>query len=122
MSRRVLLLSAILVTAIFGTTFGHSAVAGVTITSFQGAWMSTATYTTGEVVTYGGASYICRVNSTNVKPTNADYWSILDAAGAQGPAGPKGATGAGALTVVDSKGTIVGTLYSYQIPILKAVY
>jgi hypothetical protein len=85
---------------------GLHAATSVAITNFRGAWVSTASYSAGAVVTYNGASYICIVKNTNVQPTNATDWSILDApgapgapgaagpAGSPGPQGPAGATGA----------------------------
>ncbi len=74
--------------------FSFAVTTGVTITTFQSAWVSTASYTPGMVVTYQGASYICLVKNTGVAPnTNAGDWAILDAPGATGPAGPQGATG-----------------------------
>jgi hypothetical protein len=74
------------------------AAAGVEFNDFRGAWVSTATYGPGAVVTFNGASYICLVGNTGVAPnTNTGVWAIMDApgaAGAQGPAGPQGAAGA----------------------------
>lgn len=79
---------------------------GVEFTNFRGAWVSTAPYGRGTVVTFKGASYISLVGNTGVAPdTNTGDWAILDApgkpgapgaqgpAGSQGPAGPAGAAG-----------------------------
>jgi hypothetical protein len=89
--------SAILFSAIISTTITAAAVAAtsVAITNYRGAWVSTASYIAGAVVTFNGASYICLVRNTNVQPnTNTGDWSIMDAPGATGPAGAVGATGA----------------------------
>jgi hypothetical protein len=70
------------------------AATSVSITNFRGAWVSTASYVAGAVVTFNGASYLCLVRNTNVQPnTNTGDWAILDAPGATGPAGSAGATG-----------------------------
>lgn len=70
----------------------------IPITNYRGAWLSTATYGAGAVVTFGGASYICLVGNSGVEPgTSTADWAILDApgvAGAAGPAGPAGPAGA----------------------------
>jgi hypothetical protein len=70
----------------------------VEFNDFRGAWVSTAPYGRGTVVTFNGASYICLVGNTGVAPnTNTGVWAIMDApgaAGAQGPTGPQGPAGA----------------------------
>ena len=71
-----------------------NAATGVAITRYEGAWVSTATYTAGQVVTYSGASYIALVRNTGLAPSShAGDWSLLDAPGATGPQGPSGAQG-----------------------------
>jgi hypothetical protein len=96
-SRWAMLLNALLLATILAV--GNTVAAtNVLIKNFRGVWVSSVTYTPGQVVTYKGASYICLVNNTDVLP-NADTgdWSILDAPGAKGatgPVGPIGPTGA----------------------------
>jgi hypothetical protein len=107
----------------FAATINKAAFAtGITITSFRGAWASSASYLPGTVVTRTSASYICLVQNKNVAPeTNTTDWAILDAPGAKGatgatgpigpegpmgPQGPKGATGAqGATGATGPKGS-----------------
>jgi hypothetical protein len=122
-------LSAILI-AIFLTVLNPSAVAAtnVAITNFQGAWVASATYSPGAVVTYSGASYICLVQNTHAAPTTHPHeWVIMDAAGAtgatgpQGPQGPQGATGAtglsGGIALRDSTGAPVGQYMALPGPV-----
>jgi len=66
----------------------------IAIKSFEGAWSSKTSYTTGEVVTYDNASYIALLPNTAVIPSsNAVNWAILDAPGAQGKQGLQGVPG-----------------------------
>lgn len=92
-SRRATLLSAImLIGALAATT--PAAANGVPITTFMGAWAATETYSPGEVVTYGGGSYLCLVSNEDVVPTtSATNWTVLAAP---------------APSVRDSKGQVVG--------------
>jgi hypothetical protein len=50
--------------------------------TFDGNWNSTTRYQKNDIVSYGGAIYVCLVphagdDSTNTKPTNTDLWSKL---------------------------------------------
>jgi hypothetical protein len=89
-------LSAILIAVFLNAAVSAPAAAAtnVAFTNFQGAWVATATYTPGDVVTSAGASYICIQTNTHVAPTRTAYWKILDAAGATGATGPAGPAGA----------------------------
>lgn len=79
---------------LIGSVPSLSSAVTVLVSLFRGAWVSTATYYPGTVVTANGASYICLVRNTGVAPnTNTGDWSILDAPGATGPQGPAGARG-----------------------------
>lgn len=62
---------------------------------WEGAYSSATAYQVDDVVSYGGASYICIVGSTNRTPSgNPTYWSVVSAKGDTGPQGPTGPTGA----------------------------
>jgi hypothetical protein len=66
----------------------------VPVLVFQGAWTNSVPYVPGAVVTYNGQSYISLVLNKGVAPnTNANDWSLLDAAGATGAQGPQGIPG-----------------------------
>jgi hypothetical protein len=82
----------------------------VSITSFRGAWSSTATYSAGSVVAYKGASYISLVSyNTNVVPgSSTTAWAILNAPGATGATGPAGAAPTDCTTNITGPATIQG--------------
>lgn len=62
--------------------------------SFLGEWLVGTPYGLGDVVAYGGSSYIALVANTGRQPDSSPvYWSLLAAAGMPGPAGPTGPTG-----------------------------
>ena len=87
------------------------AATSIAITNYRAAWVSTAAYATGAVVTYNGASYICLMKNTGVAPSsNAGDWAILDApgaTGATGPAGPQGVPGpTGAVGAAGAQGVM----------------
>jgi hypothetical protein len=71
----------------------------VQVKYYRGDWAAASTYPAGDVVNYGGASYIslkgsfAAPNKGKSPDANPAWWSIL-AQGAQGPTGPAGATGA----------------------------
>jgi hypothetical protein len=77
---------------------------------YQGAYSSTTNYALGDVVVWGGSSYVSLVASNHGQTpgVNPGVWGILTAqgpAGATGGAGPMGATGAsGALGPVGPPG------------------
>ena len=58
------------------TTANNTANSAIAKT-FQGAWVSTATYAVGASVDFGGAIYLCILGNTNQTPPNATYWSLL---------------------------------------------
>jgi hypothetical protein len=89
----------------------------VAITNYRAAWVSTANYGAGTVITYNGASYISLVanNKNRIPSSSPGAWGILNTPGATGPTGPRGPTGptgpagpAGGGTVFDSNGKVVG--------------
>jgi Phage Tail Collar Domain/Collagen triple helix repeat (20 copies) len=70
--------------------------------TFKGPWASSAAYSSQDVVSEGGSSYIALTTSTAVDPAgdvggNGGHWAVLAAAGtagAGGATGPQGLTGA----------------------------
>jgi len=94
--------------AICGT--GAAYAMNVEITNFRGAWVPTAAYGAGAVITYNGASYISLAgnNVNHVPGASPASWAILDAPGAPGPAGPQGLPGpAGSAGTNGANGTSV---------------
>jgi hypothetical protein len=90
------------------------AATNVAIKDFQGAWVSTTSYTAGAVVTFDKASYIALAANKSASPaSNPTDWAILDAPGATGPTGPEGAKGAtgatGATGAAGAKGATGAT-------------
>lgn len=61
---------------------------------WRGAWSGTAEYRKDDAVSYHGGSYIALKPSTGEPPTNAEFWGVLSAKGADG-------TGAGDMTKAD---------------------
>lgn len=54
---------------------------------WRGAWVS-QNYIVDDAVSYGGSSYICKLNTIgNALPTNTTYWDILAQQGASGSVG-----------------------------------
>ncbi len=47
----------------------------------KGAYNSATTYSMLDIVTYNGASYVCKKASTGNDPTNTEYWQIMSDAG-----------------------------------------
>jgi hypothetical protein len=61
--------------------------------TFQGGWATGTAYAVGDVVGYGGSSYVAILPNTGHEPDQSPQnWGLL-AAGAVGPAGATGATG-----------------------------
>jgi hypothetical protein len=61
--------------------------------AFQGGWVTAAAYAIGDVVGYGGSSYVAILPNIGREPDQSPvYWGLL-AAGAVGPTGATGATG-----------------------------
>lgn len=56
-------------------------------------------YTVGDIVTYNGSSYACRLNTTGNLPTNITYWALLAEKGDKGDTGNTGPAGAAAEVV-----------------------
>lgn len=59
-----------------------AAATDVALTDFEGAWVATATYKPGAVVTYEGSSYVCLTENTKIKPpARPHYWAVLGTSG-----------------------------------------
>jgi hypothetical protein len=66
---------------------------------WAGQWHSTASYLSGDAVSYQGSSYIATADSSGKVPSLATrFWAVLAAAGQPGP---PGAGGAGALAFAE---------------------
>ena len=62
--------------------------------AFRGEWLAGTPYAVGDAVAYGGSSYAALSANIGREPDMApQYWGLLAAAGAAGPAGATGATG-----------------------------
>jgi hypothetical protein len=62
---------------------------------WMGDWQNGVSYAIGDIVQFQGSAYIAeQATSGTENPTNATYWSLVVSAGAEGPQGPPGATGA----------------------------
>src|SRR4051812_42281848 len=63
----------------------------------NGAWNSTASYATGDIVTHNGSTYLALATNTNIEPgvdpLSATDWQSFADAGATGATGASGATG-----------------------------
>lgn len=72
---------------------GATGAAGLHI---AGTWSSSAGYSAGDAVFYGGSSYVSLVNGNHGQAPDLSpgYWSLLAAQGAAGGPGAAGATGA----------------------------
>lgn len=44
--------------------------------TWQGAWVGTALYLVGDVVSSGGHVYICVQQNGNTPPPNTAYWQV----------------------------------------------
>ena len=60
---------------------------------FDGDYSAGTEYTTGDVVTYEGSSYVAITGTTGNLPTNATYWQLMAAKGATGNNGEAGSKG-----------------------------
>ncbi len=74
-------------------------------TSFQGTWLVGSSYTVGNVVGFGGSSYVAIAANAGREPDlSPTFWALLaqagtpGAPGAAGPQGPAGAPGAVGVT------------------------
>jgi hypothetical protein len=62
--------------------------------TFQGGWLIGTQYALGDAVSYAGSAYIALTANLGREPDmSPQYWGLLAAAGAAGPAGATGATG-----------------------------
>jgi hypothetical protein len=62
--------------------------------SFSGGWLIGSAYSIGEVVGYGGSSYVSLATNTGRQPDLSPvYWAVLAQAGSTGPTGSTGAQG-----------------------------
>jgi hypothetical protein len=59
----------------------------------RGAWSSTTVYIRGDAVLYAGQTYLAKIASKAVVPTNTTSWQLLAARGATGPTGPTAPAG-----------------------------
>jgi Collagen triple helix repeat (20 copies) len=62
--------------------------------TYKGGWLVGTGYALGDVVGYGGGSYVALVGNTGREPdVSPVYWAVLAQAGAAGPAGATGPQG-----------------------------
>lgn len=100
-------------TVVLGSgTPGDKGDAGVSIT-WHGAYDAGHAYAVNDAVSCDGQSYICIAASTGNLPTNAAYWSLLAAKGANGTGtgdvvGPAGATAGHLAIYADATGKVLG--------------
>jgi hypothetical protein len=75
---------------------GNVGPAGPAGLEWRGAWVSGTLYVEDDAVGYGGASWFCIADTSDVVPPPGapGSWALLASNGATGPAGPTGATGA----------------------------
>jgi hypothetical protein len=60
-----------------GPTPTPSPAPGPTMQIFMGPWNSTILYSNGQVVTYGGASYMATTSNTGQTPGSSSSWNLL---------------------------------------------
>ena len=64
--------------------------------TFQGGWLNGTTYALGDVVGYGGSSYVALVGNVGREPdVSPVYWALLAQAGRGGACGGGGTAGVG---------------------------
>jgi hypothetical protein len=62
--------------------------------NFRNVWLSSLKYSAGDLVQYGGSTYIARLGPpVGTLPTNTTYFSLIASRGAIGLQGVRGATG-----------------------------
>lgn len=68
---------------------------GDIVNRWKAAWSSTATYTTGDLVSYSGTTYRNKTgtNTTTAPATDTTNWEVFAQKGATGATGPAGPTG-----------------------------
>lgn len=77
--------------------------------TFLGPWSSESTYSSYDVVTDGGNTFVCIANAPSSTPTsNTDYWTMLAQQGATGPTGATGPQGATGVTGNDGATGVTG--------------
>jgi hypothetical protein len=88
---------------------GPTGAVGALGMTFRGAWASGTTYTTNDVVTKNGSSWIAVATSTGVDPATDDdtHWTIVSASGLSGSTN---ATLAGSDTTTVASYTDLGTI------------
>ena len=59
----------------------------------QDLWVSSTTYKQLDMVSYFGASYLCKVLTTTKAPTTSSDWMVIARDGVQGATGETGAIG-----------------------------
>jgi len=73
--------------------------AGAVGVTFRGAWVSSFTYQTNNVVSYGGSTYLATAGSLGSEPdTSPSMWAVLAQNGATGPAGAAASVSVGTVT------------------------
>lgn len=63
--------------------------------TWQGAWVSGASYVADDAVSYGSASWFCisATSGTTAPDSDPTHWALLASQGATGPQGPQGIQG-----------------------------
>lgn len=65
------------------------------VQSFKGAWSGANNYAAGEIVSFGGSTWVAVTSGTNLQPdTNPSAWTLFAQQGIQGQKGDKGDMGA----------------------------
>jgi hypothetical protein len=74
----------------------------------RGIWISSASYSQNDVVTYNNSSYVASTSNTNLQPdTNTGSWTLLSSVGFTGSRGDTGFTGSqGVIGFTGSQGVI----------------
>ena len=94
---------------------GIQGIQGTVANSHEGAWNSATAYSTGDLVTHSGSTWIALQDSTNETPAENAFWSIFAAkgdTGATGPQGPQGIQGVPGDGFVPSGAWASGTTYA----------
>ncbi len=104
---------------------GSTGPAGI---NFRGTWRSSASYAPEDAVTFDGSTYLATAANVLVEPDlNASVWSLLAAAGSNGPSGVAGVAASlqvGAVTTglagsgasVVNVGTLSAAILNFTIP------
>jgi len=71
---------------------GPRGIEGATII-YKGSYDASTNYVVLDIVTYNGATYICKTATIGNLPTNTNYWGLFSQKGDTGPQGPQGPQG-----------------------------